>query len=439
MMSFIKKGPPPEGEATSSPDFLVAPPKRGEGVRRLNKTPLFIAGGIMTVAGLVFVYSLNERAARQHAGPIEGKKDKVEVVAGAGAPIPEALEKAPKAGIVPIGGAEAVAEDAIAFGATEHPVQLVAGPPAFGGAPAQSYGQPAAPGGTTYPSPYEAQWRQYDQSKAAMAQARLERAAQALGAESAVDLKRSAGGPPAAASNSPLAGLLSALQTPPAPVNAPPAAPLQRTSGDQREGFYSGARLEAPRSATELKAGTVIPAVMVGGVNSDLPGQVVGQVTRNVYDTVTGRYLLIPQGSKLIGTYDSDVAYGQSRMLVAWNRLILPDGSSLDLGSSPGADQGGYAGFRDKANNHYRRTFGSALLVSMFSAGMQLSQPQAANGENITPGQTATAALGQEMGQLGMEMATRNLNIKPELIVRPGYRFNVQVTRDLIMQEWRRS
>ncbi len=438
MMSFIKKGPPPEGEATSSPDFLVAPPKRGEGVRRLNKTPLFIAGGIMSVAGLVFVYSLNERAERQHAGPIEGKKDKVEVVASDGAPIPEALVKAPKAGIVPVGGDEVGPEDAIAFGATQPPVQLVAGPPAFGAPPAQSYGQPAAPGGTTYPSPYEAQWRQYDQSKAAMAQARLERASQALGAESAVDLKRTAGSP-APQPNSPLAGLLTALQTPPAPVNAPPAAPPQRTSGDQGAGFYSPARLEAAQSATELKAGTVIPAVMVGGVNSDLPGQVVGQVTRNVYDTVTGRYLLIPQGSKLIGTYDSDVAYGQSRMLVAWNRLILPDGASLDLGASPGADQGGYAGFRDKANNHYRRTFGSALLVSMFSAGMQLSQPQAANGENITPGQTAAAALGQEMGQLGMEMAKRNLNIKPELIVRPGYRFNVQVTRDLIMQEWRRS
>ena len=442
-MNFIKKGPPAEGEGTNSPDFLVAPPKRGEGVRRLNRTPLYIAGGIVSVAALVFAYSMNERAAKQNEAPEPAKKDAMELVAGSGAPLPEALEKAPKSGVVPINSDAVMVEDAVAFGSGEPPVQLVAGPPAFGSAPPPaSYGQPsgASQQGATYPSPYEAQWRQYDQSRAAIAQARIERASQALGADSAIDMKRGGNAAGAAApSGSPLAGLLTALQARPTPSAPAPTVSQKPAMAEQGGGFYSAARLEAARAGTELKAGTVIPAVMVGGVNSDLPGQVVGQVTRNVYDSVTGRYLLIPQGSKLIGTYDSDVAYGQSRMLVAWNRLILPDGASLDLGSSPGADQGGYAGLRDKRNNHYRRTFGSALLVSMFSAGMQLSQPQAANGENITPGQTAAAALGQEMGQLGMEMARRNLNIKPELIVRPGYRFNVQVTRDLIMQEWRRS
>lgn len=440
MLSFKKKSDP-DGEVAASPDFLVAPPKRGEGVRRLNKTPLFIAGGLVMTAGLVLAYSMNERAEQQHAGPT-GKKDTKEATANLEAPLPEILAKAPKAGIVERGDGM-VTEGPIAFGENPGAVQLVAGPPAFGSNPPPmgSAGQ-AAPssGGATYQSPYEAQWRQYDQSRAALAQARLERAAQALGADSAVDMKRGAGSAAAApAAGSPIAGLLAAMsQNQPGQAPPPPVVP-QKASVEQSAGFYSSARLEAPHSATEIKAGTVIPAVMVGGVNSDLPGQVVGQVTRNVYDTVSGRYLLIPQGSKLIGTYDSDVAYGQSRMLVAWNRLILPDGTSLDLGSSPGADQGGYAGFNDKTNNHYRRTFGSALLVSMFSAGMQLSQPQASNDENISPGQTAAGALGQEMGQLGMEIARKNLNIKPELIVRPGYRFNVQVTRDLIMQEWRRG
>ncbi len=201
--------------------------------------------------------------------------------------------------------------------------------------------------------------------------------------------------------------------------------------------FYSSSRLQAAQSRTELKAGTVIPAVMIGGIKSDLPGQIVGQVSRNVYDTTSGRFLLIPQGSRLIGTYDSAVGYGEKRLLVAWKRLILPDGSSLDLGAMPGADSTGYAGFKDQVNTHFAKAMSSALMVSLFSAGVQLSQPQAANGENVSSAQTAAAALGQELGQFAMERARKDLNIQPELTIRPGYRFNVQVTKDLIMQEWR--
>ncbi len=110
------------------------------------------------------------------------------------------------------------------------------------------------------------------------------------------------------------------------------------------------ARREDPVSAYDVKAGAVIPAIMIGGLSSDLPGQLIGQVAENVYDTATGRFILIPQGSKLIGTYDNAITTGQERVLVAWTRIIYPDASSLDLGKMPGADQGGYAGFNDRVN-----------------------------------------------------------------------------------------
>jgi type IV secretory pathway VirB10-like protein len=133
-------------------------------------------------------------------------------------------------------------------------------------------------------------------------------------------------------------------------------------------------RREATLSPYEVKAGTIIPGVMISGINSDLPGMIIAQVRENVYDSATGRHLLIPQAARLIGTYDNGVSMGQSRVLVGWNRIIYPDGSSLDLGKMPGADAGGQAGFEDRVNNHYWKVFGNALLLSIFSAGIQLSK-----------------------------------------------------------------
>jgi type IV secretion system protein VirB10 len=196
-------------------------------------------------------------------------------------------------------------------------------------------------------------------------------------------------------------------------------------------------RREAPLSRYEVKAGTVIPAVMIGGVNSDLPGVLLAQVSQNVYDTATGRFILIPQGSKLVGVYDANITTGQERVLVAWNRIIYPDASSIDLGRMPGADEGGYAGFNDQVNTHFWRVWGNALLMSAFSAGVQLSQGNAAatNG-SLNTTQTIGAAMGQQLGQLGMEMARRNMQIQPTLEIRPGYRFAVMVTKDMILRPW---
>ncbi|MEX8140007.1 TrbI/VirB10 family protein [Acinetobacter baumannii] len=186
----------------------------------------------------------------------------------------------------------------------------------------------------------------------------------------------------------------------------------------------------------EVKAGTVIPGVMISGINSDLPGQIIGQVRQAVYDSATGTNLLIPPGSRLVGTYDSSVTLGQTRALVAWQRLIYPDGSSLSLDNMPGTDMGGYAGYKDKVNNHYVKLFGSALFLSAFSAGVQLSQPQATNGENYNSSQIIAGALGQQLGQLGMSMAQRNMDIQPTIEIRPGYQFNVMVTKDIILPPW---
>ncbi len=186
----------------------------------------------------------------------------------------------------------------------------------------------------------------------------------------------------------------------------------------------------------EIKAGTVIPGVMISGINSDLPGMIIGQVRQAVYDSATGQNLLIPPGARLVGTYDSGVTLGQTRALVVWQRLIYPDGSSLTLDNMTGADRSGYAGFNDKVNNHYAKLFGNAIFLSMFSAGIQLSQPQASNGENYSSSQIIAGALGQQLGQLGMKMAERNMDIQPTIEIRPGYQFNIMVNKDIILPPW---
>jgi type IV secretion system protein VirB10 len=191
-------------------------------------------------------------------------------------------------------------------------------------------------------------------------------------------------------------------------------------------------RAEAPRSPYELRAGFIVPAVLISGVNSDLPGQIVAQVSQDVFDTATGKWRLIPQGSRLVGQYSSDIAYGQSRVLVAWQRIVFPDGKAMDIGSMPGADSAGYAGFRDQVNNHYFRLFSSAFLMSGITAGIAMSQPQTLSlGTRQSASSAMSEALGQQLGQVTAQLIARNMNIAPTLEIRPGYRFNVIVTKDL--------
>lgn len=196
-----------------------------------------------------------------------------------------------------------------------------------------------------------------------------------------------------------------------------------------------------PRAQFVIQAGDVLPVLMMSEIDSSLPGQIIAQVSQHVYDTPTKTQLLIPQGTKLIGTYSSDVGYGQKALLVAWQRLGYPDGKTLDLGSMPGATGSGASGLTDMVNNHYIRLFGSALLMSAVTAGVTFSQQQA-QGTGL-PGQVAipqysagtamSQALGLQLGQVTAQLIAKNLSVAPELTIRPGYRFNVVVVKDLVL------
>ena len=212
------------------------------------------------------------------------------------------------------------------------------------------------------------------------------------------------------------------------------------TSGGGDRWKHEGQQLP-PRAPFVIQAGDVLPALMLSEIDSSLPGQIIAQVSQHVYDTPTKTQLLIPQGTKLIGTYSSEVGYGQKALLVAWQRLGYPDGKTLDLGSMPGATGAGASGLTDLVNNHYLRLFGSALLMSAVTAGVTFSQQQA-QGAGI-PGQVAipqynagtamSQALGQQLGQVTAQLIAKNLSIAPELTIRPGYRFNVVVVKDLVL------
>lgn len=188
-------------------------------------------------------------------------------------------------------------------------------------------------------------------------------------------------------------------------------------------------RLQAPASRYILQAGSVIPAALLTGVRSDLPGQVTSQVTEHVYDSPTGRHLLIPQGSKLIGTYDSQVAYGQSRVLMVWTRLILPNGRSIVLERQAGADPEGYAGLEDQVDHHWGRLFMAAAVSTLLGVGSQIG---ASNDENMIV--TALRRGGSDsLNQTGQQVVRRNLNIQPTLTIRPGLPVRVIINRDLIL------
>ncbi len=209
-----------------------------------------------------------------------------------------------------------------------------------------------------------------------------------------------------------------------------------RDAGRTEAEFENPHRVRQPASDYEVVAGSIIPAVLVTQANSDLPGLMTARVRENVYDTKTGHHLLIPQGTLVVGVYDSTVTFGQERLLVAWQRLVFPDGSKLNLGSMPGVDLAGAAGLRDRVDRHFWRTFGSALLMSVLSGGLQLSQDRE-SGEDTSRREdirsTLSASLGQNIGELATRTLRRHQNVQPRIEIRPGYRFNVFVQRDLVL------
>lgn len=191
----------------------------------------------------------------------------------------------------------------------------------------------------------------------------------------------------------------------------------------------SSHRLEGPASPYEVKAGTVIPAALITGLNSDLPGTILAQVTEPVFDSVTGRHLLIPQGARLIGDYESAVAFGQSRAFVVWRRLLLPDGSSLMLDDLPAADTTGAAGLKDRVDLHEGKLIKGIALATVLGVGAELTLSDAETDLE----RAVRESIQGNVNQAGQKIVDRQLNVKPTIRIRPGWPLRVIVTHDLVL------
>ena len=191
-------------------------------------------------------------------------------------------------------------------------------------------------------------------------------------------------------------------------------------------------RIAAPASANVLQAGAVIPAALITGIRSDVPGQITAQVTQNVYDSPTGRILLVPQGTRIIGQYDSGVGFGQRRVLLVWNRLIMPDGRSIVLERQPGANSEGYAGLEDGVDFHWGEMFKAAALSTLLSIGAEAGTSQ--NESSLV--QALRSGASNSISQTGQRIVSRQLGIAPTLTIRPGFPVRVMVTRDLVLEPY---
>jgi type IV secretory pathway VirB10-like protein len=208
-------------------------------------------------------------------------------------------------------------------------------------------------------------------------------------------------------------------------------------------GEYLSSTRRDPVSKYELKAGSIINGVMMGGINSDLPGTILGQISEHVYDTATGGHILIPQGSRMIGAYDSHVVYGQNRILVVWQRIIYPDGTSLNLEGMLGSDQAGYAGFKQKVDHHYSRLVGAAIFASVFvAAGKEATKNDNTNSNSDTNGSNSESTKSifaetvmENVTNIATQLIEKNMNVAPTLRILPGYRFIIVTTKDVAFAE----
>ena len=195
-------------------------------------------------------------------------------------------------------------------------------------------------------------------------------------------------------------------------------------------------RVAAPVSRYAVQAGNIISASLITGIRSDLPGEITAQVTENVYDSPTGRFVLIPQGTRLIGVYDSQVAAGQSRVLLVWSRLIMPNGRSIALERQPGTDAAGYSGLEDQVDNHWATLFKAALLSTLLGVGSELGST-AGTGSNSDVITALRRGSSDSLNQTGQKVVQQNLNIQPTLTVRPGFPVRVIVNRDLVLEPYK--
>ena len=200
-----------------------------------------------------------------------------------------------------------------------------------------------------------------------------------------------------------------------------------------RAGDYLLNPLRPAASPWEVKAGAIIPAALITALNSDLPGEVIAQVTEPVYDHRTGRTVLIPQGSRLIGQYDSQIAYGQNRLMVAWNRIIMPDGRSINIGSMTGADLSGAAGLQDRRDGHFGQLARGVLLSTLFSVGAAAAQDAGTRSSGGLVINSAGSGVANSAQMVGQQITGRDLNRQPTLMVRAGWPLRVLVSKDMIL------
>ena len=453
-----------------APDASPGTLSRWAGVRRVNNLPMYILGGVLLSFALVMALVAADRAARQNA-PIDPKKE--------------------TAGNTSMFAKEIAGEKTSGLIEPARPLQAPDMPTGLASAPLE-IARPSNPDLPPAPPPNPGQ-PVHDEEAERIRMAKMQMFGEAVKARTTVrvDAARSNGSAPgvsgsssgtpqtreemlnriaaaqqqidAQRSNDPTAAYQARLAqirgsggggvAAPAAGGAPQL--LQAASsgggrnsmsqfgqGGQGDRWKLDSQIEAPRTPFELRAGFVVPATLISGINSELPGQIMAQVSQNVFDTPTGKHLLVPQGSRLVGSYSSDVAYGQARVLVAWQRIVFPDGKAMDIGAMPGADSAGYAGFNDQVNNHYVRLFASAFLMSGVTAGVTYSQRQNQS-NNVYGAPSASSALsealGQQLGQVTAQLIAKNLSIAPTLEIRPGYRFNVVVTKDMTFSKPYRS
>jgi type IV secretion system protein VirB10 len=247
----------------------------------------------------------------------------------------------------------------------------------------------------------------------------------------------------AAAPGSVLAGFDPLAAGPTSTAAQPADSTSTQNRQDQKEAFLKGGStetrnsgsLQMPASPYQVMAGTVIAGALVTGIKSDLPGDVIGTVTEPVYDSATGKFLLIPQGSRILGKYNSQVSYGQSRVQVVWNRIILPDTASLTIDNLLGTDPAGYSGLKDDVDYHWSRIVAGAALTTLLGVGAELAAPEnRQDGNRIVIAGRDSAQ--DSINQVGQEMTRRNMNIQPTLTERPGLPVRIIVNRDLVLRPY---
>ena len=422
--------------APLSPENAQQDQTYNAGTKRANKLPMVLAGcGVLGFA-LMIAYVASTRAQHTFAG---AKKEDHQISAqsiaeGLMSKEPEAGYTKPKMSELPKTQKPAQTQTAITVGMPPDPDKMPLPP---GNNTANVNGNVNGNGNN---DDYLQQKRQLiEQEK--LAQLRLFYDSTKASPFVPVTFARGAGSSPTqaqAAENNTTQQQLAALQR---KINGTNDK-KQNTTDDDKDKWKNTAKVEAPKSPYMLRTGTVIPAILITGINSGLKGFIEAQVSENVYDTATGKFLLIPQGSRLFGAYNNAIVYGQKRVLVMWNRITFPDGKTLDIGSMPGTDFAGYSGLKDQVDNHLLRLFGSALLMSAITAGINLSQQGFMGMHGMYGGygygmygmnssSVLSQSLGQGMGEAMQRLFQRNLNIAPTLKIRPGYPLNVMVSKDL--------